>query len=108
LNVIVKIDFPCLDASNHTKKATGKKPKHKKKLGVCHYLYFSLMIQQNFMFTYCFGSYDCLFPMISPKLSDVWNSPDSYFYKARVDLRENRIPEFCKIAYEASINCEIV
>lgn len=93
LGVKLRIDFPGLKSSRGSFGTS------------CFYLYFTILFQQNFMATYCFGSYDHLLPYLGPDLAGFWNGPQSRFVEARWNLRRNFIPKICQDAYVTGVNC---
>jgi MoaA/NifB/PqqE/SkfB family radical SAM enzyme len=80
---------------------------HKKELRRCFYLYFTMLIQQNEKHTYCFGTYDNLEDINKRELSDIWNSTNDIYYKARELLKKNIIPDYCKKAYALGGKCAL-
>jgi hypothetical protein len=63
-----------------------------------------MLLQERFHVTYCFASYDCIFPMTGD-LAQTWNGTKSHFYLARKDLKQNIVPKYCMNAYNAGLNC---
>jgi molybdenum cofactor biosynthesis enzyme MoaA len=97
LKVAVRFDFH----------SWGKKPiktEINPRLKRCFYLYFTMLLQERFNVTYCFGSYDYTFPL-SKHLSDTWNENGYYFYSARNNLKKNIVPLYCSKAFQDGINC---
>jgi pyruvate-formate lyase-activating enzyme len=71
----------------------------------CFYVYFTMLLQERFRATYCFGSFDYTFAMEGMSLREQWNGRENAFYSARSDLRDNRIPPFCYKAFKDGSNC---
>jgi pyruvate-formate lyase-activating enzyme len=100
LGTSVRFDFDFWDK----KDGLAKQPANGD-LKRCFYLYFTMLLQERFRATYCFGSFDYTFPMQGTDLRQQWNARDHPFYEARRDLRDNRIPRYCQKAYDDGINC---
>jgi sulfatase maturation enzyme AslB (radical SAM superfamily) len=107
--VILEFDFPwyrqsrLAASSGDNRAARAPNPSLRR----CFYLYFTMLIQQDNEYTFCFGTYDHLTGIGGRQLSDIWNARDGPYHQARIQLRNGSVPHYCRSAYAAGGKCAL-